>query len=114
MSIESLNNTLSTQSFYVLLAVADRPLHGYGIREQIISDTSGAVIVPAGTLYPAIKRLTKERLLEQIDAIDTDPRIKYRYRITEMGARLLKEEAIRVSRLSLHARYKLGEQILRR
>ena len=49
MEVPSLNATLSTVSFYILLAVADRPLHAYGIRDQIAYDSSSELIVATGT-----------------------------------------------------------------
>jgi len=53
----TLNPALSTISFYILLAVTDRPLHGYGILDQITLDSHSQLIVASGTLYPALKTL---------------------------------------------------------
>ena len=39
MKITSFKGILSTTEFYILLAVADKTLHGYGIRDQIIQDS---------------------------------------------------------------------------
>jgi DNA-binding PadR family transcriptional regulator len=113
MDISSLNGTLTTHAFYILLAIADRPMHGYGIRDQIVTDSQGEVIIPTGSLYPALRRLVETRLIEKIDAVTTHSRTTCRYRITTQGKNLLKAEAIRLSKLPIHARYKLGEQVLR-
>jgi DNA-binding PadR family transcriptional regulator len=112
-NITSHNGTLTTHSFYILLALADRNLHGYGIRSQIAQDSGGKIIIAPGTLYPALKRLVDNQLIEPAIYDGFSPNIKTRYRITDNGQRTLKAEAIRLSTLSLHARAKLGEQILR-
>lgn len=113
MEISSLNTTLSTISFYILLAVADHPLHAYGIRDQITDDSSGDLIVATGTLYPALTRLVAEGMLDRIESHNPRAQIKHCYRITPVGKRKLTAEARRYSRLALHARHKLGENVLR-
>src|SRR6266496_298919 len=106
------NGTLSVHSFYILLAIADRPLHGFGIRDQIAHDSKGQIIIAPGTLYPALKRLVANSLIEVVEIYNINPNVKQWYRITDHGKHTLKAEAIRLSQLSLHARHKLGEQIL--
>jgi DNA-binding PadR family transcriptional regulator len=111
MTITSFNGTLSTTTFYILLALADRPLHGYAIRKQVITDSSGEVIIPTGSLYPALRRLTYARLLDQIETADHQGILIQRYRITANGHRQLSSEAKRLRRISYHAQLKLGEKI---
>lgn len=111
MTIKSLNGTLTVTSFYILLAVADRPLHGYGIRHQVTKDSDGGIIIPTGSLYPALRRLTQSRLLEQIESPDLQGNLIQRYRITAHGERLLTSEAKRLHRVAYHARQKLGLKI---
>lgn len=48
---------LSTAEFYILLALALCPLHGYAIRQQIEVDSSGSLTLPLSTLYPMLKRI---------------------------------------------------------
>jgi DNA-binding PadR family transcriptional regulator len=114
MPISSFNGTLTTISFYILLAVANRPLHGHAIRGQIIEDSEGSLIVATGTLYPALDRLVKQGLTERISpSLSNRSDITAFYRITAYGSKTLQSEARRYARVSLHARYKLGEQIFR-
>jgi DNA-binding PadR family transcriptional regulator len=51
------NEPLTRQAFYVLLAVADRPLHGYGIIEQVAKDSQSRLIMPTGTVIDARRKL---------------------------------------------------------
>jgi DNA-binding PadR family transcriptional regulator len=88
--------------FQVLIAVADRDRHGYGIMQDIETRTSGKVRMSPGTLYGAIKRMIEQGLIEETDersdpALD-DERRRY-YRITDFGRRLASIETERLSKL---------------
>ncbi|WP_116951301.1 PadR family transcriptional regulator [Jiangella endophytica] len=43
----------------ILAVVRDRPLHGYGVSEALSERSDGAVDLPTGTLYPALRRLER-------------------------------------------------------
>src|SRR6266702_3370080 len=90
MADRTLNLILSPGTFYVLLALATKTLHGYGIRDQIIHDSEGSLIIATGTLYPLLNRLTDARLIERVAA--TDPGITHRYRITTTGRHRLEAD----------------------
>ena len=48
----------------LLLAVLeDGPLHGYAIIEALQARSSGALDLPTGTVYPALRRLERAALL---------------------------------------------------
>jgi DNA-binding PadR family transcriptional regulator len=114
MSEFTLNQTLTTPAFYVLLAVANRVLHGYGIRDQVAHDSDGLLILAMGTVYPLLDRLVRERLLERVEVTDgltEGPKIVCRYRITSLGRRRLESEIRRLERVTIQARYKLGQRL---
>ncbi|WP_026875165.1 helix-turn-helix transcriptional regulator [Jiangella gansuensis] len=68
----------------ILAVVRDRPLHGYGIAEALHSRSDGAIDLPTGTLYPALRRL--ERLGYLRSAWDTVGGRKRRtYELTRSG-----------------------------
>ena len=88
---------LTTVSLYVLLAVADEALHGYGIIKEVEGRTGGLVVLEAGTLYAAVKRMRDEGLL-QVEAptrSGDDSRRRY-YRPTALGRRVLRAECDRL------------------
>jgi DNA-binding PadR family transcriptional regulator len=94
---------------YILLALADDDRHGYGIMQEVLRLTDGAVRMGPGTLYGTIKRMLSARLIEEADerpdpAVD-DERRRY-YRITATGQRALKAETARVATLISGARAK--------
>jgi len=88
---------LTNVSLYVLLAVADDPLHGYGIIKDVERRTDGLVVLEAGTLYAAVKRLRDAGLL-QADLTrrsGDDSRRRY-YRLSALGKRVLRAECDRL------------------
>lgn len=99
---------LTHLSYHVLLAIADRPLHGYGIIKEVEDRTDGAMEVEAGTLYAALKRMDDEGLLEDAPPPPGDPgdsRRRY-YRMTGFGREVLEAESERLRRLLEVARDK--------
>ena len=84
----------------LLLAVADRDLHGYGLVQAIAEHTGGLVVLDPGNLYRVIKRLLTDGLIAESarEAPDAGERRKY-YRITALGGRVLAQELQRLRRL---------------
>jgi DNA-binding PadR family transcriptional regulator len=92
---------LSPQVFHVLLALADRPRHGYGILLEVEERTAGATRLGTGTLYSIVKRLRTDGWIEETDAPpgeDDDPRRRH-YRLTTTGRNALACEARRLQAL---------------
>lgn len=92
---------LTHLSFHVLLALADAPLHGYGIIKAIEADTDGRMSPSTGALYLALQRMEEEGLLEatpERPAADDDARRKY-YRLTAAGRRVATAESARLAAL---------------
>lgn len=96
--------SMSTQVFLILLALADRDLHGYAISADIAERTNGQTRLTASTLYAALKRLLADGLIEELDRPDADdPRRRY-YRITKAGRAAGRAEAARLDALADLAR----------
>jgi DNA-binding PadR family transcriptional regulator len=101
---------LSPPVFHILLALADKERHGYGIMQEIKFRTEGQVRLMPGTLYGAIKRLLGQKLIEEADEysepVSADERRRY-YRLTDFGQRVLRAEAARLASLARQAEAKL-------
>lgn len=98
---------LSPQVFHVLLALAGNDLHGYAIIQEVASQSDGVLVLGAGTLYTALKRLLANGLVEELDErpdpeLD-DQRRRY-YRLTPFGKAVAKAEAARLAELLKVAR----------
>jgi DNA-binding PadR family transcriptional regulator len=98
---------LSYVEFHVLIALAEGPLHGYGIMLDTEERTAGRVTLEPGNLYRALKRMRARGLVDQAaqpsDAEGDDERRRY-YRITDVGRRVAADEAHRMSDLVASAR----------
>lgn len=98
---------LSPSQFYILLALAERDLHGYGIMQDVSKRTGGAVRIGPGTLYSAIDRLLERGWIQETDApaaaASDDERRRY-YRLTPFGLRVAQAEARRMEQTVLDAR----------
>lgn len=100
---------LPAATFHILVALADRELHGYAVIQDIASRTEGALRLSAGTLYRSIHRMLEQGLLLEIDErpdpeLD-DERRRY-YRITPFGLAVARAEARRLADLIALARAK--------
>jgi DNA-binding PadR family transcriptional regulator len=98
---------LKPDVFMILLALARRPRHGYGIMRDVDERTDGTVILQTGALYRALKRMLDDGLIQGCnapsDADTADARRRY-YRLTRFGATVLDAEADRMAGLVRAAR----------
>lgn len=97
---------LSPQEFQILLSLADRDRHGYGIMQEVAERTGGDMRLGPGTLYGAIKRMRGPGLLEEAgEREEGDERRRY-YRLTPLGRAVAIAEATRLASLVAAARGK--------
>lgn len=97
---------LTEPVFLILLALAERAQHGYGIILAVEDATSGQVRLRTGTLYTAVRRLVEDGLIEEIESSDTDAEEDRRrvYRLTPFGRAVARAESRRVASLTALAR----------
>ena len=91
---------LTPPVFHILLALAGGERHGYGIMQDVLEQTAGALELGPGTLYGCLKRMLAAGLVEESGerrdpAID-DERRRY-YRMTAHGRRVVRAEAQRLA-----------------
>ena len=93
---------LTPAVFHILLALADGEKHGYGIMQEVARITDGGMRMGPGTLYGTIKRMVEARFIEESgerpDPQLDDERRRY-YRLTNLGNRVARAEAGRLSAL---------------
>ena len=83
----------------ILATVEDEPLHGYAISEQIARKSEGELDMATGTLYPALRRLEKAKLLSSAWST-VGGRKRRTYQLTAAGHRALGAERDSWRRLS--------------
>lgn len=92
---------LTPAVFHILLALADGPVHGYGIM-QSVKETANLEMGP-GTIYGSIQRMEEAGLVHEVAATEIDGngdgRRRY-YDLTPSGREALEVESGRVARLA--------------
>ena len=100
---------LTPRVFHILLALVDEEQHGYRIMKEVEVRSDGRVRIGPGTLYEAIHRLVKNKLIEEScdrpDSEMDDQRRRY-YRLTQLGRGVLAAESERLAALVGFARSK--------
>src|ERR1051326_1523442 len=82
----------ATLDVLILKALVWGPLHGYAITNFIRRQSDDALLVEEGTLYPALWRLEKKRLLDAEWGLSENNRKAKFYRLTPDGRRQLRHE----------------------
>ena len=102
-----LHGTLDT---LILKALADESRHGYDIVRRIESLTGEAVRIEDGSLYPALYRLEKKRLIRGDWGVSEAGRRARFYRLTDGGRRRLARLTAEWERFSLGVSRMLKEK----
>ena len=92
-----MSNTALTEAVYYILLSLMKPMHGYGIMQNVEQISNGRVKLAAGTLYGAINTLLEKGWIVSLPA-EKDSR-KKEYQITEQGKQTLETELIRLREL---------------
>ena len=76
----------------MILSVLERePLHGYAVMEALQARSGGALDLPTGTLYPALRRLERAGYLRS-EWSTVAGRRRRTYRLTAFGKKMLATE----------------------
>ncbi len=84
---------MTAQAFFVLTALAQGPMHGYGIVREVAELSEDRVQLKIGSLYGVLDRLATEELIEDDREEPHGGRLRRYYRLTQDGRRALAEEA---------------------
>src|ERR1043165_904763 len=95
--IELLQGTLD---FIILQTLRWGPQHGFGIGQQIRANSSDALQVDTGSLYPALHRLERAKLIDaEWDRSEKGQRVRV-YRLTAAGRKRLVVERTNWERMT--------------
>jgi DNA-binding PadR family transcriptional regulator len=102
-----MSRPLSLPGLYLLLALADGPRHGYGLKRHVEDRSGGHVKLGPGTLYETIQRLQENGLIEETEAGEPangqEAQRRY-YALTDRGWSVLRDELRQYGRLIDDAR----------
>jgi len=85
----------------ILKTLALEPMHGFGVSVRIRQTTNDVLCVEQGSLYPALHRLERQKLIKSKWGVSENNRKAKFYELTKAGARYLNDEASNWERLSL-------------
>jgi DNA-binding PadR family transcriptional regulator len=90
------SGVMSEPTYFVLAALLDGPVHGYGIIKRSQELSGGRIRLAVGTLYGALDRLAGDGLIvvDREETVQGRPR-RY-YRLTEDGRLAVTREALRL------------------
>jgi len=93
---------ISPVQFWILLVLSEGPNYGYRIMQRLKDMFKGYWQPKAGTIYPALEKLSKESLITcKVEHREGAPDRHY-YTITKKGEEVLKETVIRWSKVMEH------------
>ncbi len=88
---------LTPLSMHILLALAEKDLHGYALMQAIREQSAEVVSPGTGSLYAAVQRLVDDGLIEVVTQDDqTSRRRGNTYRMTPIGQHAAGAEAERL------------------
>jgi PadR family transcriptional regulator, regulatory protein PadR len=85
--------TLRRPTYFILAALLEGPLHGYGIIKRVEELADGELRLRAGTLYAALDRLADQGLVIPEREEVVSGRLRRYYRLTPEGGTILAAEA---------------------
>jgi PadR family transcriptional regulator, regulatory protein PadR len=88
-----MSSSMRTPTYFILAALLDEPLHGYGIVKRAEELSSGRVRLTAGTLYAALDRLSSAGLVRTDREEIVNGRARRSYVLTDAGLEAVREEA---------------------
>ena len=102
-AIAAADPSLTSAQFHILLTLSDGTRHGYGIMQEVLRRTEGAVELGPGTLYRSIKQLLRRGLIAEVEADEGNPSgakgRRRSYALTPAGRIRTVEEAQRLKAL---------------
>jgi len=102
---------LKPAAFHILLALAERDLHGYAVMQAVRQNSGGRIPLQTGSFYRHLSKLIDEGFVLEAPGPRTgeDPRRGTHYRLTARGRQVLAAEQTRLSSLVAHMKkLKLG------
>jgi DNA-binding PadR family transcriptional regulator len=99
--------------FHILLSLVGAEQHGYGIMQEVLERTNGAVRIWPATLYGALRRMIADGLIEESverPAPELDDARRRYYKLTRLGRTVLELECERLREMLRMAQRKRRQE----
>ena len=104
---------LTPTFFHLLLCLAERPKHGYGMMMEIEERTEGSLRLGPSSLYYSLGRLEEAGLIRETEVADAEQEVhgerRRYYALTAAGRRRLESELRALKHVLAHARERFVE-----
>ena len=98
---------LGPPTLHILLVLAGKDLHGYGIMQEVARESEGQYKLGPGTLYDNLQRLMDQGLVQEVHrAANEESRRRY-YRLNSLGRSVLAAEIARLEGVVREGRLRL-------
>jgi DNA-binding PadR family transcriptional regulator len=94
--LQSPEKPLTPARFYILLALAGADQHGYSIQGAMYSASLGSVNIKDGSLYPLLRKMFDEGLIDFVEIQTVANKTRNTYGISPHGLIALKAELYRL------------------
>lgn len=101
-----MNKTISIITIYILLSLVNDELTGYELMKEVKKFSEGDLTLYTGTLYPKLKKLEIEKLVE-VSEVNITGRRNIKYKITKEGIEYLNNNMNNLEELVLKIRLRL-------
>jgi len=99
---------LAPAALHILLSLAEEPMHGYGIKQEVLRQSGGRYNLGPGTLYDNLQRLMKQRMVEEVAGPRQEGSSRRRYyRLSSLGRGVLSQELARLEDVVHEGRMRL-------
>jgi DNA-binding PadR family transcriptional regulator len=109
---KALDEDILTDSTYCILLTLVKPMHGYGIMQEINEFPKGEMVIGPASLYTIIKKLQSADLIQ---LLEDDEEQQKTYTLTSKGKGILKKDIKRRIAMVKHGekalKYLEGEEI---
>jgi len=95
-------------TYLILVSLDGGERHGYGITQDVLALSDGAVRLGAGTLYGALDRLVAEGLVAATRAETVNGRLRRYYELTDAGGSAVRDETRHRRSVVANAASRLG------
>lgn len=91
---------LKQTEFLILAVLNERPLHGYGIVQEVERLSDGRVQLRPGDIYRVLYRMESRKLIEPVQVEEPEDERRTYYGITDEGREIAEAEARLLSGVS--------------
>jgi len=98
----------NTLDLLILKTLARGPNHGFGVTVHIQTVSSGLLRIEEGSLYPALHRLEREKIVSSEWKVSENGRRARYYKLTPAGRKKLEEHTTQWASLSAGVQKVLG------